>query len=239
MAKFLLIHGGWQAAWCWRETISGLAAVNHECIAIDLPGHGADQAPPAAVTMEDYVDRIVGIVNESAEKPVLVGHSMGGVISQAAEAIPDRIRALVYVAALLPLNGSKMMDYLAQYDPAFIASFRFSHDGRTAEITPEGAKEFLYGLCPAAVVDFALPRLTPEPVAPFDTSLKLTEARYGKVPRYYIETLRDRAIPLTLQRAMCSASPVKQVFSLDTDHSPFLSMPGEFNRALNQIGCEE
>jgi hypothetical protein len=42
------------------------------------------------------------------------------------------------------------------------------------------------------------------------------------VPRAYIECLRDRAIPLELQRLMVAASPCR-VTSIDTDHSPLFS----------------
>jgi hypothetical protein len=45
------------------------------------------------------------------------------------------------------------------------------------------------------------------------------------VPRVYIECTHDRAISVEAQRAMVDASPCKKVFSMETDHSPFLSAP--------------
>src|SRR5215831_3503077 len=101
MARFVLVHGAWPGAWCWREVTPRMAARGHEAVAIDLPGHGEDHAPPEAVTLQDYADRIIEAVRAKEDNPILVGHSSGGFIGPAAEMAPDPIRALVYIAAHL------------------------------------------------------------------------------------------------------------------------------------------
>jgi pimeloyl-ACP methyl ester carboxylesterase len=236
MARFVFLHGSWQGAWCWRGIVLRLAAKGHEALALDLPGHGEDRRPPATVTLQDYVDRTIEAVHSSKDDPILVGHSMGGaIISQAAEFVPGRVRALVYVAALVPPNGSSMMKFVEGFDPEYVAHFLWSPDRRTAQITPEGARLFLYSHCPPTTIESALPLLGAEPVAPFETPVTLTEAKLGKVPRYYIECTQDRVVPIALQRAMCSAIPCDGVFSLDTGHSPFFSRPEELVLALHGI----
>jgi hypothetical protein len=39
--RFVLVHGGFHAAWCWEQTIDELRRVGHDGVAVDLPGHGA------------------------------------------------------------------------------------------------------------------------------------------------------------------------------------------------------
>jgi pimeloyl-ACP methyl ester carboxylesterase len=39
--RFVLVHGGFHAAWCWERTIAALEALGHVGVAVDLPGHGA------------------------------------------------------------------------------------------------------------------------------------------------------------------------------------------------------
>jgi hypothetical protein len=80
----------------------------------------------------------------------------------------------------------------------------------------------------------ALARLCiqPEPTVPLATPVKLTDANFGRVPRVYVECLRDRAGPISLQRKMQAASPCQRVLALDTDHSPFLSRPDELAALL-------
>ena len=67
------------------------------------------------------------------------------------------------------------------------------------------------------------------------TPLELTAARYGRVPRAYVETTFDRAISLAAQRRIRAALPCDPVFTLDTDHSPFLSQPEALARILISI----
>jgi len=55
------------------------------------------------------------------------------------------------------------------------------------------------------------------------------------VPRSYIETTRDRAVTLPSQRRMQAALPCSPVFTLDTDHSAFLSQPEALARILISI----
>jgi pimeloyl-ACP methyl ester carboxylesterase len=67
------------------------------------------------------------------------------------------------------------------------------------------------------------------------TPLELTPERFGRVPRTYVETTFDRAITLAAQRRMQAALPCESVFTLETDHSPFLSQPDALARILISI----
>lgn len=94
MAEFVLVHGSWHGAWCWREVAARLEVRGHKVAAIDLPAHGADPADPETVTLQDYVNRVIEAVDRSKAPPLVVGHSMG-LIGLVAEQAPERIRALV------------------------------------------------------------------------------------------------------------------------------------------------
>ena len=72
-------------------------------------------------------------------------------------------------------------------------------------------------------------RRGPEPNA---TAIHVTPARFGSVPKAYVECLRDKALPVELQRQMASNSECRIAASLDTDHSPFFSMPRELVASL-------
>lgn len=126
-----------------------MAARGHEAVAIDLPGHGEDHAPPEAVTLQDYADRIIEALRAKEDNPILVGHSSGGFIGPAAEMAPDPIRALVYIAAHLPASGSSMMQTVNGFDPELLAQFQWAPDRRTARFSPEGAREIPVSSLPA------------------------------------------------------------------------------------------
>lgn len=185
------------------------------------------------------MDRIVEAVDAAGGRPILVSHSgMGGVIGQAAEIIPDHIRCLVYIAALVPPGGTSLMQHVDGLDPECLAQFVWSPDRRTARISPEGARRFLCPRCPPATVESILPLLTPEPAAPYETPIQVTEANFGRVPKYYIECLQDRTVPIALQRAMRQTARFDAVYSLNTDHSPFFSAPDDLAAILCAIAAE-
>src|SRR5687767_10121804 len=110
MGSFLLVHGAWHGAWCWYKVAALLRARGHEVRAIDLPSHGIDARAPGSVTLEDYVDAAHTAL-DGMSRPVVVGHSMGGIVLSAlAEKHPERIGSLVYVAAFLLGDGMKLLD---------------------------------------------------------------------------------------------------------------------------------
>jgi hypothetical protein len=65
--------------------------------------------------------------------------------------------------------------------------------------------------------------------------VKVTAARFGTVPRVYVECSADRTITLPAQRRMQTRLPCDPVFTLDSDHSPFLSRPAELARLLGAL----
>lgn len=77
--------------------------------------------------------------------------------------------------------------------------------------------------------------LVPQATAPFATPVRTTPENFGRIPRIYIECLRDRAISPAIQRKMYTALPCQKVISMDTDHSPFFSAPGELVAHLTAV----
>jgi pimeloyl-ACP methyl ester carboxylesterase len=235
MTNFVFVHGAWQGGWCWREVVPRLESKGHSVLAIDLPGHGTSSVRPEEVTLQDYVDAVIRAVKTWSVPPILVGHSMCGILSRVGETAPHGVRALVYVAGLVVPNGSSMMDSVKEFDAEYQDQFLWAPDRRSAGIRPEGARRYLYPLCPPDIVKEVLPLLTAEPVGPYETPIRTTSENFGRVPRYYIECLRDRVVPIALQRAMYSAISCKRIYSIDTDHSPFFSAPAELVSILHSI----
>jgi pimeloyl-ACP methyl ester carboxylesterase len=205
--------------------------MGHEVVAIDLPGHGEDRAPPEPVTFQDYVDRTVEAIR--APETILVGHSMGGaIVRQAAGAAPNRVRAVVCVASLLPANGANMLSFVEGFDPQYLAQILWAADRRTARLSEDGARRFLFDGCPVEVVESVLPRLTAEPVAPYEAAQSFGEVR---APMYYVECFRDRVVPIAMQRAMHAGIAAGRVFRVDAGHAAYFSAAGELTGILDRV----
>jgi len=227
MIPFVLIHGAWHGAWCWEKLTPILEAAGHRVLAPDLPGHGDDRTPLAAVTLDLYANRLCELLDTLSEPAILVGHSMGGiVISQAAERRPSRVRTLAYVSGFLLRDGQSLLDVAgADTESLLLPNLEWAADGRSARVAPAAVREAFYAECSELDAIASAARLTAQPTAPTTTPVHVTEPRFGSIPRVYVECRHDRAVSPGSQRAMYTATPCVRVASLATDHSPFYSAP--------------
>ena len=84
-APLLLVPGAFCGAWAFDGMRAALEAAGRRCTALDLPGHAVGGAS-AWRSVADYADAVAAAVRREAEPPVLVGHSMGGLVAQLAAA---------------------------------------------------------------------------------------------------------------------------------------------------------
>ncbi len=237
MSTFLLIHGGWSGGWCWYKVRRGLEAKGHRVLTPDLPGHGENERPLSEITLEAYARATVEFATAEPEKVIAVGHSMTGISNtQAAEYAPDQFKALVYLAAFLPSNGQSLLDIAAD-DPENLVLRNLTHseDGLCMTFKPEAIKEAVFADCSDEDILRGAAQMRPQASAPFRAPAKLTEERSGRIPKYYIECLQDRAITIQSQRAMIAANPCEKVFTIDSSHAPFYSRPDEVVQHLLSI----
>ena len=233
MSEFVLVHGAWHGAWCWEKVVPLLAARGHRVRAIDLPGHGDDPKPPGQVGWDDYMARMGETIASAQERPILVGHSLGGaVITGAADHWPERIRALVYLCAILP----DAPDFMSRFTvtSALTGGVRPAPDGSVMELDPAVVRDAFYHDCTDADAARAAARLQPQPAGGFQMKFDLAPGRFGRVPRHYIECTEDRAIDIASQRKMHASMPCT-VHTLTASHSPFLSMPDRLTDVLERV----
>lgn len=110
-ATIVLVHGGTVTSRMWDPVVPYLKA---PAIAPDLPGRRYRPADLGTTTRQDWIDAVADdIVARDAERVVLVGHSSGGyVIPGVAAKVPERVRHLVFVAATVPSEGTRPVDFL-------------------------------------------------------------------------------------------------------------------------------
>jgi pimeloyl-ACP methyl ester carboxylesterase len=80
----LFVHGVRHAAWCWKAWQDGLADRGIRSVAVSLRGHGASEGRLRGATLGAYVTDVVAAADKLGAAPVLVGHSMGGILVQRA-----------------------------------------------------------------------------------------------------------------------------------------------------------
>ena len=234
MTTFVLVHGASHGSWCWDKVVPLLNAQGHEAIAVDLPGntYGEFDVPHSEITLETYAQHVCEVLDEIDEPVVLVGHSLGGLtITQTAEYRPGKISSLVYLTAVLIGPGEARVP-LESRDPESIRKAlhregisAVSDDLNTVTYDEESVRNLFYNDCSDDDVAWAQSMLAPQPASPLIDLMQTTEENFGRVPRVYIECLKDQAFSPEFQKQMYTKMPCQRVMTLDTGHSSFLSAP--------------
>jgi pimeloyl-ACP methyl ester carboxylesterase len=229
----VLVHGAWSDASSWDAVIPLLKAQGEEVINVNLAGHGKDNTSVADITFQTYVDQVKAAIGDR-KNIVLAGHSFAGlVISQVAEEIPAQIKELIFLAAALPHDGDSLLG-LAQSDAgSYIGKYlTVDKEHGVAIIAKDGAADIFAADAPQQVQEYIAANIKPEPLAPLATPVHLTEKSFGSVRKVYIHTANDHAISYPAQQYMVSHSKVDKVYTLQSSHTPFISMPDKLAAIL-------
>ena len=104
----LLVHG-----WCCDHTyfapqFEHLAERGHRVVAVDLRGHGKSDKPHQRYAMQDFADDLAWMcLRLELAKPVVVGHSMGGIVAfDLAARYPDLPSSVVMLDAAVVLPSA-------------------------------------------------------------------------------------------------------------------------------------
>ena len=234
---YVLVHGAWADESAWGFVRSALA-VRANVEVVNLPAHGIDLAAADAVSLNDYVNAVVTVINKQPGKVVLVGHSMAGiVISQVAEKVPTRIDRLVYVAAYLPRNGEDLLSLSKQDAESKVGgALEFNADFSAATIKKEMIAPAVCADCPDFMKEALVKYHRAEPAKPLSEKVVLTNPKFGSVPKFYIYTSRDQAVGYALQQQMVKANgAVKKTAVMETSHLPFVVQPQRFIEILTSL----
>jgi pimeloyl-ACP methyl ester carboxylesterase len=189
-------------------------------LAIELPGHGASDQPFS--DLHGDAAAVARLIERLATPVTLVGHSYGGaVISQAAAGL-SAVTHLVYLAAYVPDIGESVTGMsLAMPKVEIPLSKAMAVDGDGLVIDAMKAGPIFYGHCAAHAVAASAARLCRQPFATFQQPA--SAAAWRTISSTYVRCTDDQAVHITHQDLM--AARCTHIESLDTDHSPFLSLP--------------
>lgn len=225
--SILLVHGAWMGSWAWSDVKARLEARGARVTAVELPGHGDDTTPVAAVSLRAYVDTVEAALDALPAPVMLVGHSMGGmVVTEVADERAARIDRLVYVTAFVPRSGESlialsMQDADSALGPALTVQMA---QGTLAVASNQLASVFCADCSVAASASLAS-HYRDEPLAPFATPAQLTAGGWAAVPKFYLYADDDRAISPANQHRMTAGITWSATAAISTSHSPFLSDP--------------
>jgi pimeloyl-ACP methyl ester carboxylesterase len=224
------------------------------------PGFTTERSALADLTMDRLADELVATLAEVRarfRRVLLVAHSAGGgPASAAAERAPELVDHIVYLSAFVPAGRPRFVDYIDAPenagavhvprvgDPAAIGAIRIN------PLSPDPAE--VAAIHRSFLADWPAerqgwqPLLHPdEPIASLTAPVRVTAARWGRIPRAFIRLTDDLALPVVTQDLMIAeadqVAPDRktEVHSLPGGHSPFLTRPDELAALLVPFASRE
>lgn len=237
----VLVHGAWQGSWSFAAWQPMLQAQGWQVHAVDLPGNGWPPLADAPASLDAYTTHVVAVVRAIGQPLALLGHSGGGqTVAQVAEAVPDQIAVLVYLAGMMLPSGQTYAEFVQQAaadDPTLASAGIGAHldwldGGRVSQVQADGARRlFLHDVEPGAAQS-AIDLLRPQPETGRQMRNQLSADRFGRVPRVYLGCRDDRSLLWPLQQRMQRLTPGALALDLDCGHVPQLAQPAALTHLL-------
>ena len=238
MPPLVFLHGIGGAARAWRGQLDFFKR-RYRAIAWDMPGYGGSALLPTVsiAALADALQDFLGQVG--ATKPILVGHSIGGMIVQQLLGKHSRIASAIVLAQTSPAFGKPDGDW----QKAFIEARLGPLDrGETlASLAPSLVKELvgddpdIGGIelardCMACVPE-ATYRATMLAMLGFDQRNRLKDIA---VPSLLLSGSKDKNAPAPMMAKMATYIPSAEYVELKgVGHLANLERPGAFNAALD------
>ncbi|THD64345.1 alpha/beta hydrolase [Phenylobacterium sp.] len=206
----VLAHGAWADGSSWARVIERLREKGQRAVAAPLP----------LTTFADDVAALDRTVARAAGPVVLVGHAYAGAVVGASRS--ERIKALVYVAALAPDEGETVADVFYRGAPHPLAP-KLAPDADGLIWLPEEA--FAGAFAPqASESDQAVFAAVQRPVSPACITVPIGRPRWRDTPSWFLVAEEDRMILAANQRFMAERMGARTV-AHPVDHTPLAAHP--------------
>jgi len=240
MANFVLVHGAWHGAWCWRYVTEALIRAGHRAHAVTLTGVGErSHLLTRDIGLQTHIQDVINAIQtEEMDDVVLAVHSYAGMVGTGvADQFGPRIRHLVYVDAVVPKPGEA---WGATHSKA-------TREGRLAAAQASPTFSFpapgpdVFGL-EGEQADWVRRRQTAHPAQPYIDPLDFSIDRLAAIPRTFVSCTQPTLATIDAIRPRVTDPkfwegrwlPGSRVVEMKTGHDPMVSDP----QGLTQILME-
>jgi pimeloyl-ACP methyl ester carboxylesterase len=227
MSTFVLVHGGAHGGWCWGKLAPLLRAAGQEVYTPTMTGVGErSHLLSDTIDLDVHIQDVVSVLDfEDLSEIILVGHSYGGlVITGVADRAIARVAHLVYLDAVIPVNGESLMTIM----PETLASARSAgHVSNGVELVlwPEEEAGRFYGVTDPNDLAWMQTRLTPHPWKTFEQPLELQhEQDLARIPRAVVNATRNEHRASLVEQKI-RHDRADRIWDLDTGHDLMITEP--------------
>jgi len=240
LPPLVFLHGIGGAARGWRGQLEAFSD-RYRTIAWDMPGYGGS-APLPAVSIATLADALQDFLQQvGAARPILVGHSIGGMIIQQWLTKHTGMAAAVVLAQTSPAFGKPDGDWQKE----FIGSRLGPLDrGETmVSLAPTLVKELVGGDPDVRGMELARDCMAAVPEATYRASMlallgfdQRAALKNITVPTLVLSGTRDKNAPAPMMVKMASYIPSASYVELEgVGHLVNLERPAAFDAALDSF----
>ena len=230
---FVLVHGGFHGGWCWREVATALRARGHQVFTPTQTGCGErSHLLSKDITLDTFVDDIANVIQwEDLQDVILVGHSFGGnSISGVADRMPERIRRLIYLDAVMLEGGQTMFGQI----PREVAASRLKAAEASGGLSITPPEAAFFGIVDEEQAKFVQARLTPQPLGVYTSPLNSAHAVGNGLSAVYVQCTDPTLAMLQSSRDWVKAHGMARI-EIATGHDAMVTAPGLLTDLLARL----
>ncbi len=215
----VLVHAAWADGSSWNKVIPPLQRLGLNVVSAQIP----------LTSLTDDVVAVQRVLGKVSGPLVLAAHSYGGAVITAAASGLSRVKALVFIAAIVPDEGETVGQLFHRAEPHPKAPqlvpdengfLWMSADGFSNAVAHESTPE-----------EIALMTATQKPIALKCLGEPMTRPGWREKPSWYMVAEKDRMISPATQRFMAERIRA-HVDSQAVDHTPIASAAGSVVRLI-------
>src|SRR6202042_66384 len=203
-------HGAWADGSSWAKVIAGLKAQGVTSLAAPLP----------LTSLADDVAALERTLGRAQGDVVVVGHAYAGAVIGATRS--DKVRALVYIAALAPDEGETVADVFYRGAP-HPQAHKLAPDAHGLIYLPEAAFAAAFEQN-ASQEELAVLAAVQRPISPACITVKMERPLWKDRPSWFLVAEQDRMIVEDNHRFMAERMKAR-IRSHPVDHAPLVTAP--------------
>ena len=215
----VLVHGAWADGLSWAKIIGPLTADGLRVSAAPLP---LTSFQDDVAALDRALERVPGLV-------VLAGHAYAGAVIAATRS--DKVKALVYVAALAPDEGETVADVFFRSEPHPQAP-KLAPDDHGLIYLPDAAFGAAFAEN-ATAEELAVLAAVQRPISPACITVAVPRPLWKDVPAWFLVAEQDRMIVPDNQRFMAARMQAR-VRAHAVDHTPLVTAPSAVLEVLRE-----
>ena len=206
----VLVHGAWADGSSWAEVIRPLRAKGLKVIAAPLP----------LTSLSDDVRALERVLERTQGPVILAAHAYAGAVISATT--NERVRALVYVAALTPAEGETVAEVFYREKP-HVRAPQLAPDAHGVIWLPDEAfaAAFAQNATPGQL---AVLNTTQRPIALPCIQERSPQPLWSRRPSWFLIAEEDRMIPHAAQKFMAERMGARARTEI-VDHTPLVTAP--------------